>query len=75
MNHYHRVQGMGLVELAPDHCPHGHPFGPQKVLVGSQPCLCAGVPHRTWQCVECQSVLVWPACEFHPHWTAWGGRP
>jgi hypothetical protein len=75
MSRHHRTRGIGIVELAPKRCPNGHPLGAQQVLVGSQPCLCAGIPHRTWQCVTCAAVLVWPACEIHPQWTVWSGEP
>ncbi len=75
MGRHHRTQGMGIVELAPSHCPRGDPLGPQQVLVGSQPCMCAGVPHRTWQCVRCSVVMVWPRCTEHPQWVEWEGKP
>lgn len=66
----------GVVERFPRFCPDGHPLGPDTVLVGSYPCLCAGRPHRTWRCWACDSaqvdsVWVWPPCIHHPEWTAW----
>lgn len=75
MGNFYRQEGMGVVELAPSRCPNGHALGPQRVLVGTQPCLCAGMPHRTWHCVTCTTVLVWPRCEYHPHWVPWDGEP
>lgn len=70
---YYRAQGLGVVELAPARCSSGHPLGADQVLVGSLPCLCAGLVHRTWTCVRCTEVLVWPACEQRPGWTPWQG--
>jgi hypothetical protein len=75
MTRYYRTEGVRMVELAPSRCPAGHPFGPEKVLVGTQPCLCAGLAHRTWQCVRCSAVLVWPACVHNPNWVEWDGDP
>lgn len=75
MGHHHRAQGMGMVELAPSRCPAGHRLGAEEVLIGTQPCMCAGIPHRTWQCVRCQVVQVWPPCEYHPLWVVWEGEP
>lgn len=75
MGNFYRRDGMGVVELAPAHCPAGHALGPQKVLVGTQPCQCAGIAHRTWQCVTCATVMVWPRCTDHPHWVPWEGEP
>ncbi len=75
MGRFYRQDGMAVVELAPSRCPAGHGLGPQRVLVGTQPCLCAGMPHRTWQCVTCAVVMVWPRCELHPHWVEWEGEP
>ncbi len=73
MNVHHYNDGFRLVERSPTHCPVGHPLGPNQVLVGTQPCLCAGLVHRTWQCVRCKAVQAWPACVTHPQWTLWSG--
>ena len=39
--------------------------------VGNHPCLCVGVPHRTWRCRECDALWVWPPCRDRPEWAAW----
>lgn len=64
--HYRR-EGMTLIELAPTRCPNGHQLGPERCLVGRAVC-CQQRHHRTWQCVECQTVAVWPPCREHADW-------
>jgi len=71
---HHRLDGVRLVELTPAFCPSGHPLGPHTVLVGTHPCLCAGLVHRIWRCVRCDRVLTWPACVDHRDWVAWSGE-
>ncbi|GGM14292.1 hypothetical protein GCM10011594_37890 [Nakamurella endophytica] len=47
-------------------CPSGHPFGPQRVLVGWRACLCqgeAGVSgHRLYYCRTCAETVSVPEC-------------
>lgn len=51
----------GWMPYPPQRCPHGHPLGPGKMLVGYQPCAghCRG-GHTTWQCLRCDAVVFWP---------------
>ncbi len=35
-------------QIGPARCPHGHPFGPRRVLIGWVPCPCRG--HHSWTC-------------------------
>jgi hypothetical protein len=44
----------------PDRCPHGHPLGPGRVLVGHQPCGCEmRGGHTTWTC-QCGATVYGP---------------
>ncbi len=63
----------GIQERAPGRCPTGHRLGPDTMLIGAYPCLCAGHPHRLWLCIECAAVLVRPPCVHHPEWVGWLG--
>lgn len=56
------------IVYAPRHCPNGHQLGPDRVLVGRQPC--GGIDpggHLTWSCVECGATVyappIGPVCE------------
>jgi len=56
-----------LAEIAPEHCPNGHPFGPNRVLVGWAPCSCPGTArgrggHRTYSCRACGATIYRPEC-------------
>jgi hypothetical protein len=46
---------MVVVEVAPEHCPNGHPLGPGTVVVGWHPCQCVEghSGHRTYWCRTC----------------------
>ena len=41
----------------PTRCPNGHPLGPNRVLVGHQPCLGHGGGHTTWACRACDQTV------------------
>jgi hypothetical protein len=43
----------------PQCCPHSHQLGPGRMLVGHQPCDCAG-GHTTWTCLECGATVYAP---------------
>src|ERR1700739_2850109 len=43
----------------PERCPRGHRLGPNRTLVGRQPCSCCG-GHMTWACRQCGAVLYAP---------------
>lgn len=62
------------VETIPQHCPGGHPWGPNLVLVGWLPCECrrGGGGHRTYRCRRCDAVTYHPA---HQAGTAIQDRP
>jgi len=49
-------------EVAPTRCPNGHPWGPNRVLVGWLPCSCTevGRGHRTYHCRTCDAVIYRP---------------
>ncbi len=51
-----------LVEQAPEQCPNGHPWGPNKVLVGWMPCHChpPAHGHRTYICRACDAIIYRP---------------
>ncbi len=49
----------GWLLEAPTECVHGHQFGPNRVLVGHQPCTCQG-SHMGWTCRACDETLFWP---------------
>jgi hypothetical protein len=53
---------MAVVEVAPEHCPNGHPLGPGTVVVGWHPCRCAEghSGHRTYWCQECRTAVYVP---------------
>ncbi len=56
-----------LVEIAPEQCPNGHPFGPNRVLVGWSPGACPGTAggrggHRTYSCRACGATIYRPEC-------------
>jgi hypothetical protein len=42
----------------PQHCGHGHPITPGRVLVGTAVCACQD-RHLTWLC-ECGSMVYGP---------------
>jgi hypothetical protein len=44
----------------PQRCPRGHWFGPNRVLVGHQPCGSCRGGHTTWACLECGGVVYGP---------------
>lgn len=48
----------------PPLCPEGHPYQPDRVIVGWEPCLCTPghTGHRTYWCREDGVVLLVPAC-------------
>jgi hypothetical protein len=55
---------MAVVEVAPAECPNGHPFGPNRVVVGWLPCQCVEDGrggHRTYYCRECGVTMYEPA--------------
>lgn len=45
--------------LAPTECINGHPLGPNRTLVGHQPCDCRG-SHMGWTCLVCNETFYWP---------------
>jgi len=50
-----------LVEQAPERCPNGHAWGPNKVLVDWMPCQCrADRGHRTYICRTCDAIIYRP---------------
>jgi hypothetical protein len=49
----------GWMVVAPAVCPNGHQLGPERLLVGHQPCSCPG-GHTTWTCIECGAVTYAP---------------
>jgi hypothetical protein len=51
----------GWMILPPRHCPNGHQLGPNRVLVGHQPCSggCHG-GHTTWECSSCNAIAYSP---------------
>jgi len=51
-----------VVEVAPKHCPNGHPLVPGTVVVGWHPCLCVEghSGHRTYWCRACGTTLYEP---------------
>lgn len=51
------------IALPPERCPHGHPLGAGRVLVGHQPCGCGRHGHTTWCCRECDAVIYGPAID------------
>jgi hypothetical protein len=50
----------GWMILPPALCPNGHSLGPNRMLVGHQPCAggCGG--HTTWECLSCNAITYWP---------------
>jgi hypothetical protein len=46
--------------LPPERCPAGHALGPNRVLVGFQPCRCDRHGHTTWCCRQCDSTVYGP---------------
>lgn len=44
---------------APTQCPNGHRLGPNRCLVGHQPCHCQG-SHTTWTCRQCDTTIYYP---------------
>lgn len=71
---HYRLEGMTLVELSPTHCPNRHQLGPNRCLVGRDPCGCSDEHHhRTWQCTTCWAIACWPPCSERPQWTPWRG--
>lgn len=51
----------GWMVIPPKFCPRGHQLGPNRMLVGHQPCagLC-GRGHMTWECMACYTTTYWP---------------
>lgn len=55
---------MMLVELSPD-CPRGHPYRPDAVIIGWEPCPPGSSGHRSYACREHDPdlvVLLVPEC-------------
>lgn len=51
--------------VGPARCPHGHPLGPRRVLIGWAPCRCRG--HHTWTCqVDTADGELCGASVYHP---------
>ncbi|OCB56140.1 hypothetical protein A5722_14685 [Mycobacterium vulneris] len=48
----------GWKQLAPTHCPAGHPFIPGRMIVSYRPCT-AHDGHRNWTC-PCGAVAAFP---------------
>jgi hypothetical protein len=55
-------RSMAVVEVAPERCPNGPPFGPGTVVVGWHPCLCVEghSGHRTYWCRTCGVTMYVP---------------
>jgi hypothetical protein len=55
---------MAVVEVAPEHCPNGHPLGPGTVVMGWHPCDCVERGgHRTYWCRTCKVTMYEPPHE------------
>jgi hypothetical protein len=56
------VTAWAVVEVAPEHCPNGHPLGPGTVVVGWPPCQCVEghSGHRTYYCRTCGVTMYEP---------------
>jgi hypothetical protein len=56
---------MAVVEVAPEHCPNGHPLVAGSVTVGWLPCDCTegATGHRTWYCWACGVTMYEPPHE------------
>lgn len=54
-------RAMSTVEDRPNYCPNGHPFGPDKVLVGWRPPPVGqvGPGSRTYECLQCGAIMDW----------------
>lgn len=54
-------RAMSAVEDRPNYCPNGHPFGPDKVLVGWRPPPVGqvGPGSRTYECLQCGAIMDW----------------
>jgi hypothetical protein len=50
---------------APQHCPNGHPLGPNQALVGHVACLGHGGGHTTWTCRACDETVYGPPINTH----------
>jgi hypothetical protein len=49
------------IALPPEHCPHRHRLGPNRVLVGHAPCRCSQRGgHMTWTCRQCDRTIYAP---------------
>jgi hypothetical protein len=59
------VDRMAVVEVAPERCPNGHEFGPNRVVVGWLPCQCTEgrAGHRTYWCRTCRVTVYVPPHE------------
>src|SRR6478736_9287284 len=57
------IRNMQLAEHGPP-CPRGHPYRPDQVVVGWDPCLCTPghTGHRSYWCREDDVVQLVPAC-------------
>jgi len=44
--------------LPPEHCPNGHRLGPNRTLVGNQPCDCGRDMY--WACRTCDAGIYAP---------------
>lgn len=67
------------VDHVPLLCPHGHPLGPGRALVGWSPCQCPPAldrfrGHRTYSCRACQRQRVTTVSYNPPHLPADGTR-
>jgi hypothetical protein len=49
----------GLGSRGPTECVNGHQLGPDRVLVGHQPCTCLG-SHMAWTGRTCDATFYWP---------------
>ena len=56
-----RTSGGKWAVIAPSECTNGHPFGPQRSLVGHAACSCGNRGgHMTWACRTCDDVIYGP---------------
>lgn len=72
----YRRNGHQMAETIPPHCPNGHRFVPDQVLVTWRPCLCTPghTGHRSWRCQRCDEDLIWPSCTRNPGIAHWDGE-
>jgi hypothetical protein len=64
-DHILTIMSGQVVEVAPQRCPNGHSFGPNRVVVGWHPCQCVEgrAGHRTYYCRECRVTVYVPPHE------------